>query len=48
MKQYILIAIAVLAGRYVDVPVWQVALTVSGAVWALRQLKELKQEEEPL
>lgn len=40
MKQYILIALAVAAGRYVDVPLWQVVLTAAGAIWAVKQLNK--------
>lgn len=40
MKQYILIAIAVFAGRYVDVPTWQVVLTVTGMIWTVKKLKK--------
>lgn len=40
MKQYILIVLAIAAGRYVDVPLWQVVLTAVGAVWAVKQLNK--------
>lgn len=40
MKQYILIAVAIAAGRYVDVPLWQVILTVIGMIWTVKKLKK--------
>lgn len=40
MKQYILIAMSIAAGRYVDVPLWQAVLTVAGAIWVVKQLNK--------
>lgn len=40
MKQYILIALAIVVGRYVDVPLWQAVLTVAGAIWVVKQLNK--------
>lgn len=40
MKQYILIALAIAAGRYVDAPLWQLILTVVALIWAVEKLKK--------
>lgn len=39
MKQYILIALAVLAGKYVDVPPWMMIFSAVSIIWAARELK---------
>lgn len=40
MKQYILIALAILAGRYVDMPVWFTILYVAAGLWGMKKLKK--------
>ena len=37
--QYILIALAAVLGRYVELPVWQTALFVAAGVWGMKQLR---------
>ena len=36
MKEYMLIAVCMLAGKYVDIPIW---LNIFFAAWAVRQMK---------
>lgn len=42
MKEYMLIAVCVLAGKYVDAPIWQTAFAVAGAVWAMNQMNSVR------
>ena len=39
MKQYIIIALCILAGKYVDMPVWLNILFGMSACWAVDQLR---------
>ena len=39
MKQYIIIILAVLAGRYVDVPVWLNIFVGASTLWVTTQLE---------
>ena len=45
MKQYIIIALCILAGKYVDIPVWQNVFFGMAAFWAVSQFKRIKEEE---
>lgn len=45
MKQYIIIAACILAGKYVDIPVWFNILFGISAYWAVSQFKRIKEEE---
>ena len=45
MKQYIIIALCILAGKYVDIPVWFNILFGISAYWAISQFKRIKEEE---
>ena len=38
MKQYIIIALCILAGKYVDIPVWQNVFFGMAAFWAVSQI----------
>lgn len=40
MEQYIIIILAILGGKYIDAPTWQVVLTVVGAIWVAKQLNK--------
>lgn len=42
MNQIILIVLAVVAGKFVDAPLWQTSLAVAGAVWAMNQINEVE------
>ena len=42
MKQIILIVLAIIAGRYIDAPIWQTAFAVAGAVWAMNQMNSVR------
>ena len=39
MKEYMLIAVCMLAGKYVDVPIWLNIFFGISAAWAVRQMK---------
>lgn len=39
MKEYTLIAVCMLAGKYVDVPIWLNIFFGISAAWAARQMK---------
>ncbi|WP_291815706.1 hypothetical protein [Blautia sp.] len=39
MKQYILIAVCMLAGKYVDTPIWLNIFSGISMVWVVRQMK---------
>lgn len=41
----LLIILAVLSGRYIELPTWQVILFVTAAVWSLHQLNRDWEEE---
>lgn len=41
---YIIIALSLLAGRYVDMPVWMLMGIVAAGWWGIRQLKEVREE----
>lgn len=45
MKQYIIIAACILAGKYVDIPVWFNILFGISAYWAVDQLRKVQEEE---
>ena len=45
MKQYIIIAICILAGKYVDIPIWFNILFGISAYWAVDQLRKVQEEE---
>lgn len=45
MKQYIIIALCILAGKYVDIPVWFNILFEISAYWAVDQLRKVQEEE---
>lgn len=45
MKQYIIIAACILAGKYVDIPVWFNILFGISAYWAVDQLRRVQEEE---
>lgn len=48
MKHYIIIVLAVLVGRYVDMPLWQILIIGVMGTWELKQLRgELDDAEEP-
>ena len=36
---YIIIALSILAGRYVDMPVWQLVIIGLATMWEIRQLR---------
>lgn len=36
---YIIIALALLGGKYVDMPMWQLIIITVATVWAIRQLE---------
>lgn len=40
---YIIIALSLLAGRYVDMPVWMLMGIVVAGWWGIRQLKEVNE-----
>lgn len=39
MKEYMLIAVCMLAGKYVDIPIWLNIFFGISAAWAVRQMK---------
>lgn len=39
MKEYMLIAVCMLAGKYVDMPIWLNIFSGIATVWAVRQMK---------
>lgn len=39
MKEYMLIAVCMLAGKYVDVPIWLNIFFGISVAWAVRQMK---------
>lgn len=39
MKEYVLIAVCMLAGKYVDMPIWLNIFSGIATVWAVRQMK---------
>lgn len=39
MKEYMLIAVCMLAGKYVDAPIWLNIFFGISAAWAVRQMK---------
>lgn len=43
MKQYIIIALCILAGKYIDIPVWQNVLFGMAAFWSVSQIKSVKE-----
>lgn len=45
MKQYIIIALCILAGKYVDIPVWFNILFGISAYWAVDQLRRVQEEK---
>ena len=45
MKQYIIIALCILAGKYVDIPIWFNILFGISAYWAVDQLRRVQEEE---
>lgn len=45
MKQYIIIALCILAGKYVDIPVWFNILFGIYTYWAVDQLRKVQEEE---
>lgn len=42
---YIIIALSLLAGRYVDMPVWMLLGIVVAGWWEIRQIKEVKNDD---
>lgn len=46
MKNYIMIILCMLAGKYVDIPVWQNICFGIALFWVMAQAKELLEEEE--
>ena len=42
----LLIILAVLAGKYVDLPAWQIIVTLTAAVWVLHQIDKDWEEDE--
>ena len=42
MKQYIIIALCILAGKYVDIPIWFNILFGISAYWAVDQFRRKK------
>lgn len=45
MKQYIIIALCMLAGKYVDIPIWFNILFGISVYWAVDQLRKVQEEE---
>lgn len=45
MKQYIIIALCILAGKYVDIPIWLNVLFGISAYWVVDQLGKVQEEE---
>lgn len=45
MKQYIIIALCILAGKYVDILVWFNILFGVSAYWAVDQFRRVQEEE---
>lgn len=45
MKQYIIIALCILAGKYVDIPIWFNILFGISAYWAVDQLRRVQEEK---
>jgi hypothetical protein len=45
MKQYIIIAACILAGKYMDIPTWLNILFGISAYWAVDQLRKVQEEE---
>lgn len=45
MKEYMLIAVCMLAGKYVDVPIWLNIFFGISAAWAVRQMEADCQQE---
>ena len=43
MKQYIIITLSILVGRYVDVPVWLNIFTGVSTLWVMTQLENLRE-----
>lgn len=41
MKQYILIALAILAGKYVDLPIWLNVFFGIASFWAISQVENV-------
>ncbi|MDD7142855.1 MAG: hypothetical protein PUI73_03560 [bacterium] len=41
MKQYIIIALCILAGKYVDLPIWLNVLFGMSAFWAISQVENV-------
>ena len=41
MKQYILIALCILAGKYVDLPIWLNVFFGISAYWAVDQIRKV-------
>lgn len=45
MKQYIIIALCILAGKYVDIPVWFNILFGVSTYWAVDQFRRVQEKE---
>lgn len=43
MKQYIIIALCILAGKYVDIPVWLNVFYGIASFWAISQMENIKE-----
>lgn len=46
MKQYIIIILALLAGRYLEIPLWQLVLFGAGLYWINNMIEEVNKGEE--
>lgn len=42
MKQYIIIALCILAGKYVELPIWQNVFFGIASFWAISQVENVK------
>lgn len=43
MKQYIIIALCILAGKYIDIPIWANVFFGMAAFWSVSQVESAKE-----
>lgn len=43
MKQYIIIALCIIGGKYVDLPIWLNVLLGMSAFWTISQIENIKE-----
>ncbi len=42
MKQYIIIILCILAGKYIELPIWQNVFFMIASFWAMSQVENVK------